>query len=124
MEARLRADKLLQWVAFTTRTAMQDAPPTEVVMQKSLCFRPVAVDGLPGPLSPTYDIMPSDEAVLDFINRCGTVSTCKHQIDLFHALHGVDKQVMKKAKGESTSTTTYYYYLLLLTSYYLLATTY
>ena len=91
-DARVYSGKLLQWVAFTTRTGMLDAPVTLVAMQKALCFRPVAAHGMPGPPLAACDTMCSDEALLDFINRCTTASTCKHQIELFHALHGVAKE--------------------------------
>ena len=69
---------------------MLGAPPTEVELQNHLCFRPAAakaVDGLPAlPVLPSYDIMPSDEAVLKFINRGTSIQSPKYQIEKFHLL--------------------------------------
>ena len=100
-----------QWVCFVSKSVMQDAPPTEVKNQEQLCFRPAGIEVV----LPSYDIMPSDEAVLKFINRTTSVSGPKYQMTRFRELHGVEPQVMKTVNGESTSTTTYYF---------LLATTY
>ena len=69
LEARIsstgsKKNSAIQWVQFTSRAMMLDAPPTEAQMQTHLCFRPAAaevVDGLPPPpVLPSYDIMPSD----------------------------------------------------------------
>ena len=106
LTSRVTKKRSMQWVAFTSRTDCQGAPPTEATNQKNLCFRPAAVDALPGPPNHTYEIILGDGAVLEFINRCRSVQACKGSITKFREHHGITAKVMTKVQGESTTTTT------------------
>ena len=106
LASRVTTKRAMQWVAFTSRTDCEGAPPTEATNQKGLCFRPAAVDALPGPPNHTYDIIPTDAEVLEFINRCISVQACKGNITQFREFFGIKTKVMTKVQGESTTTTT------------------
>ena len=87
-----------QWVCFVSKSVMLDAPPTEVKNQEHLCFRPAGTEVV----LPSYDIMPSDEAVLKFINRTTSVNGPKYQMSRFRELHNVEPQVMQTVNGEDS----------------------